>query len=270
MMMMTTAAYPGGELQNIGQLFPAAQTVHHRFLLLRFYLKEKSLFWFFSEEIVGFVAALAKASLYCCCFKEWWSCRYSCCCWRNTNHFCTNYYHHNNYNITWKHIHFVPSRNIINFCTYHDHHNNNNPSSWCPAVQRKERRSLPTGFTTLTTSRNSRSFPFSSPPFWFPECNQLASELVPLHRLEDSDARTVWRHRHTQLKVRICFIFLVLYYCMLLLFGNIVCVFCICFCEVLLSVFHFQFLGLKCFFLYEISCPLYTSIPTYLTDWLSD
>ena len=31
MMMMTTAAHPGGELQNIGQLFPAAQTVHHRF-----------------------------------------------------------------------------------------------------------------------------------------------------------------------------------------------------------------------------------------------
>ena len=36
----------------------------------------------------------------------------------------------------------------------------------------------------------------------------MASELVPLHRLEDSDARTVWRHRHTQLKVRVCCIFL--------------------------------------------------------------
>ena len=47
MMMMMTAAYPGGELQNIGQLFPAAQTVHHRFPLLPFYLKEKSLFLFF-------------------------------------------------------------------------------------------------------------------------------------------------------------------------------------------------------------------------------
>ena len=44
MMMMTTAAYPGGELQNIGQLFPAAQTVHHRFPHIPFYLKEKSLF----------------------------------------------------------------------------------------------------------------------------------------------------------------------------------------------------------------------------------
>ena len=43
-MMMTTANYPGGELQNIGQLFPAAQTVHHRFPVLLFYLKEKSLF----------------------------------------------------------------------------------------------------------------------------------------------------------------------------------------------------------------------------------
>ena len=36
--------HPGGELQNIGQLFPAAQTVHHRFPLLPFYLKEKYLF----------------------------------------------------------------------------------------------------------------------------------------------------------------------------------------------------------------------------------
>ena len=69
MMMMTTASYPGGELQNIGQLFPATQTVHHRFPLLLFYLKGKSLFcFFFSEEIVGFVAALAKASPFCCCF----------------------------------------------------------------------------------------------------------------------------------------------------------------------------------------------------------
>ena len=46
-MMMTTAAHPGGELQNIGQLFPAAQTVHHRFPVLLFYLKEKSLFSLF-------------------------------------------------------------------------------------------------------------------------------------------------------------------------------------------------------------------------------
>ena len=45
--MMTTAAYPGGELQNIRQLFAATQTVHHRFPLLLFYLKEKSLILLF-------------------------------------------------------------------------------------------------------------------------------------------------------------------------------------------------------------------------------
>ena len=37
-------------------------------------------------------------------------------------------------------------------------------------------------------------------PCWFPESNQLASELVPLHRLEESDASLVWRW-DTQLKV---------------------------------------------------------------------
>ena len=59
-MMMTTAAYPGGELQNIGQLFPAAQTVHHRFPVLLFYLKEKSLFWYFFRGNSGICCGSCK------------------------------------------------------------------------------------------------------------------------------------------------------------------------------------------------------------------